>query len=180
MRTGPDIRAARERAGLTQEQLAQLVGVTQRSIGNWERDQTVPRNRLAKIEEVLRPYLGDTEGAGRLETVSDVELLAEIARRFARGQEQQQGTGGGAALKLHRTGWNDGESSAEVDVSPLPARGTVDTGEPSSSSATETGDSHVDSVPDFDAMAARNLGARSRGQEVREDHDAASERSDEE
>lgn len=85
--TGQQIRDARERAGLTQEQLAQRVGVTLRTVGNWERGASVPRNRLARIREVL-PDLDRTDDRGvNLRTASDVEVLAEIARRFARGQE---------------------------------------------------------------------------------------------
>lgn len=84
MMTGEQIRAARERAGLTQEQLGQRVGVTLRTVGNWERGATVPRNRMAALESALRGHL-DTGGVtSPLEDVSDVELLAEIARRLAR------------------------------------------------------------------------------------------------
>lgn len=56
------IRRARERAGLTQQQLATEVGVGVRTIGNWERGESVPRNRLAKIEDVLGVSLRGTVG----------------------------------------------------------------------------------------------------------------------
>lgn len=87
--TGQQIRAARERAGLTQEQLASYVGVTLRTIGNWERGASVPRNRLAKVHEVL-PELSDQDDRGvDLRSASDAEVLAEIARRFARREDEE-------------------------------------------------------------------------------------------
>lgn len=52
-KVGERIREARERAHLTQEQLGQKVGVSLRTIGNWERGTTVPKNRKAALEEVL-------------------------------------------------------------------------------------------------------------------------------
>ena len=76
--TGPEIRAARERKGWTQQQLAAEIKVGQRTIGNWERGETVPKNRMAALEAVLR-----TETADPLTTASDAELLAELMRRTA-------------------------------------------------------------------------------------------------
>ncbi len=96
MINGDVIRKARQRAGLSQKELAEKVGVHMRSVGNWERGETVPRNREAKIRDVLAEWLPD-EATPRAEVrslkyygpdtglrgVSDVELLAEIARRFS-------------------------------------------------------------------------------------------------
>lgn len=82
---GRQIRAARERAGLTQGQLGELVGVGLRTVGNWERGETVPRNRMARIQQVLSKHL-DTPGADPLESASDVALLAELARRLDRAK----------------------------------------------------------------------------------------------
>lgn len=86
MITGQEIRAARKRAGLSQEKLAQLVGVSQRSIGGWERGESSPGVAEGRLLAVLRDYL-DEAGEQPLRAVSDVELLAEIARRFARAAE---------------------------------------------------------------------------------------------
>lgn len=92
MMTGEQIRAARERAGLTQAELGSKVGVSLRTIGNWERGASVPRNRMAAIEDVLREHLASvSDGAAPLHSASDVELLAEIARRFARGRDESAG-----------------------------------------------------------------------------------------
>lgn len=44
---------------MTQGQLAQAVGVALRTVGNWERGETVPMNRLARLEDVLHVTLRD-------------------------------------------------------------------------------------------------------------------------
>lgn len=59
---GSQIRDARERAGMTQAELGHAVGVTLRTIGNWERGESVPRNREAKLREVLAATLGNGSG----------------------------------------------------------------------------------------------------------------------
>lgn len=48
-----DIRDGRERKGMTQAQLADAVGVSMRTVGSWERGQSVPRNRAALLADVL-------------------------------------------------------------------------------------------------------------------------------
>lgn len=120
--SGDNIREARERAGLTQEQLAQRLGVTMRTVGNWERGATVPKSRQAAI----RAFLAPSEDQPGLHSASDAELLAEIARRFARaGKEQRHdaapmngaGTGGPAHVV---------DVSGKTDRVSLPERETED------------------------------------------------------
>jgi len=96
MLTGTDIRQARQAAGMSQAALARAVGVSMRSIGNYERGDTVPRNKLPVIERVLSSYLGTTEGPA-LADASDAELLAEIARRFERGHHVSPNTRAGVS-----------------------------------------------------------------------------------
>jgi DNA-binding XRE family transcriptional regulator len=50
---GDEIRDARERAHLTQQELGRLVGVSLRTIGNWERGESVPKSRMGALVEVL-------------------------------------------------------------------------------------------------------------------------------
>lgn len=50
---GQRIRKARERREWTQQQLALAVGVGSRTVGGWERGETVPLNRIGKLEEIL-------------------------------------------------------------------------------------------------------------------------------
>jgi transcriptional regulator with XRE-family HTH domain len=47
------IREARERAGLSQEEFAGRLGVSLRTIGNWERGATVPQARVGALRELL-------------------------------------------------------------------------------------------------------------------------------
>lgn len=95
MITGEQIRAARKRAGYSQAELAKLVGVVQRTIGGWERGENTPGIAEPKLLAVLRDHLDTEVSEPPLRSVSDVELLAEIARRFARAEERERGERGG-------------------------------------------------------------------------------------
>lgn len=90
MLTGDDIRAARQKAGLSQEELASRVGVSLRSIGNYERSATVPRSALPRLQVALGIEL---DSGSDLQRVSDAALLAEIARRFDL-RRKEGGSGG--------------------------------------------------------------------------------------
>lgn len=85
-----EIKAARERLQLTQGELAQEVGVSLRTISNWERGSNVPRNRMGALVEALGFERGDEpesveEALGKLVTEARTsmglskEKLAEIA-----------------------------------------------------------------------------------------------------
>ena len=58
---GTRIRRARERKRWTQQQLADALGVSVRAIGNWERDEAVPRNTIGALEELLGVDLTNDE-----------------------------------------------------------------------------------------------------------------------
>lgn len=49
---GARIREARQRKRLTQGQLGKALGVSLRTVGNWERDEVMPQNRKA-VEDFL-------------------------------------------------------------------------------------------------------------------------------
>ena len=51
--TAEDIKNGRERLRMTQQQLADEMGVSLRTVGAWERGESVPRNRMAALAEVL-------------------------------------------------------------------------------------------------------------------------------
>lgn len=74
---------------MTQQQVAERVGKTLRSVGNWERAATVPRSAEARLRAALPEWFG--QPAAPLAAVSDAQLLAEIARRFERGREEVVG-----------------------------------------------------------------------------------------
>lgn len=79
---GRQIRQAREARGLTQEQLAQAIGVGMRTVGNWERGETVPKNRLG----MLLSFFGLDQAADSddpLRSASEITLLTELLRRAA-------------------------------------------------------------------------------------------------
>lgn len=81
--SGPAIRRARETYRMTQEELAVLLGVSARTVSNWERGSTVPRNRIGALSDALG-VLPDGSGTGQplLSEASHAELVAEIARRL--------------------------------------------------------------------------------------------------
>ena len=87
--TAEQIRAARERLEMTQQDLADELGVSLRTVGNWERGDTVPRNRMAPLADVLRlavlPEFGEEALLRRLGSLAKRrrEELGLTARAFA-------------------------------------------------------------------------------------------------
>lgn len=86
---GEDIRNARQRLQMTQPELAELVGVSESTVSNWERGRSNPKNRLARVREVLKmdtPASGEgppyTSHETLLREVSDLDLWQEATRRF--------------------------------------------------------------------------------------------------
>lgn len=128
MTTGRDIRTARERAGMTQQELARRVGVSLRTVGNWERGETVPLNRAGTLETVLAEWLRGDSSSPRLDGASDAELLAEIARRFERRARMAAPYPESSA----RAGWDEPDGSTapvpdhyDLAAYPAPAAGTL-------------------------------------------------------
>ena len=61
---GEKIRRARERRRWTQKRLAdEIGGVSFKTVGNWERGLSYPRNAIGRIEEVLAISLTEDAGA---------------------------------------------------------------------------------------------------------------------
>lgn len=89
--SGDEIREARERAGMTQADLAGRMGVSLRTIGNWERGENVPRGRMARIEDELGPFRREGGSAAPLVAASDVELLSELGRRLGVARRRESG-----------------------------------------------------------------------------------------
>lgn len=70
---------------MTQEALANRLGVSARTVSNWERSATVPRNRIGALSDVLGALFDSSDAGERpLSKASDAELLAELALRLAR------------------------------------------------------------------------------------------------
>ncbi|WP_150460537.1 helix-turn-helix transcriptional regulator [Nesterenkonia ebinurensis] len=92
MLTGEEIRRARQRAGWSQEELAERVGSTYRTVGNWERGKTRPDQKETVLRSVLSRYWdADVHQSVPLTAASDIELLGELARRLGRSQSIEQG-----------------------------------------------------------------------------------------
>ena len=94
MLTGDEVRTARARARMTQEQAAQQAGVSLRTWGNWERSDSLTSALEARVREVIGQYLTDHRApvSSALSSVSDAQLLAEIAARFERGRRHGTAT----------------------------------------------------------------------------------------
>jgi transcriptional regulator with XRE-family HTH domain len=91
MISGEQIRTARDAAGMTQQELATQLGVTQRTVGNWERGENIPRNREPLLRRILAAHLeGGAPPSPMLERATDMELLAEVARRMARAEAKSK------------------------------------------------------------------------------------------
>lgn len=81
---GQRIRSAREARGWSQQDLAAAVGVTSRTVGNWERGRS-PKQHIGAIERELHVKLRVEESTRNavLADLDDAELVAELATRLA-------------------------------------------------------------------------------------------------
>jgi transcriptional regulator with XRE-family HTH domain len=59
---GTRIKRARERLRWTQRRLAEAVGVSQKTIDNWENGRTEPKSAIGALEDVLGVRLDGTPG----------------------------------------------------------------------------------------------------------------------
>ena len=78
---GRQIRAARERRGWTQQELASRLRVGYKTVGNWERGATVPLNRMGMLRQVFGDEVQETRVESPLAGLSDLDLLSELVRR---------------------------------------------------------------------------------------------------
>lgn len=76
---GDEIKREREARQMTQGQLAKAIGVGPRTVSNWERGETVPRNRLGMLRKFFD--LDEVGSADPIRELSDITLLAELLRR---------------------------------------------------------------------------------------------------
>ena len=61
--TYPNIAAERARRGMTMDQLAQELGVTRKTIYNWQNNGKIPMNKLIKMADIFHcsiDYLVET------------------------------------------------------------------------------------------------------------------------
>jgi len=78
--TADEIKTGRERMRLTQQQLADAVGVSLRTVSSWERGQSVPRNRAAVLADVLEIDRGRSPEFGLSALKGHIGYLAKQRR----------------------------------------------------------------------------------------------------
>lgn len=80
---GDRIRAAREKRGWTQEELGAKLRVGYKTVGNWERGNTVPKNRLGMLRELFGDDLDEPAGSEvePIRAAPTLALLSELMRR---------------------------------------------------------------------------------------------------
>lgn len=76
---GTKIKRARERKRWTQQQLAEAVGVSQKTIDNWENGRTSPRSSLGAIEQALNVNLTNGQSVSNFAT-ADEALIWSLDR----------------------------------------------------------------------------------------------------
>jgi transcriptional regulator with XRE-family HTH domain len=114
MLRGDELREAREAAGMTQQELGNRLGRTLRSVGNWERADRLPEAAERLLRREFPEWFG--QPAVPLSSVSDAQLLAEIARRFERGRHERSGGDGRDAAPNTQAGTARAqETEAELD-----------------------------------------------------------------
>lgn len=90
-RVGARIALARREAGLTQSELAELLGITTRSVQNYESGAIIPYRHLRRIESLTQRrhgwLLSDDTSSGALED-SVAELLDAMEQHTARLRER--------------------------------------------------------------------------------------------
>ncbi|MFF2454094.1 helix-turn-helix domain-containing protein [Isoptericola sp. NPDC058082] len=154
---GEDIRAARERAGMSRPRFAELAGVSLRTVGNWERSASPPKRAFRLAANVLGPIAVD--GAAVVEAVPakhvTLEDLSGLVERVERLEEFQRRV---EELLRER---NDAAPRDVVEEAAAPRE-----------SAAAVRVSGVDSSPSRDggvsAAAERLLSSRSRGKVAHE------------
>jgi len=90
--TGEDLSRARNRARLTQAQLAARLGCHRRTVAAYEATPVLSNATLGKIQDTLdelaadRPRVTLAPLTSSLAEATDLELVAELARRLASRQ----------------------------------------------------------------------------------------------
>lgn len=86
------IRRLREKKGLTQQELAKVVGVSYQSVQEWERDKgTAPsRKRQEAVSQALGVTLNELMTGDRLGPAVDTPVMERLIRAFSWLTDEQQ------------------------------------------------------------------------------------------
>lgn len=93
------IRDARERRHMTQQQLADVLGVDRKTVDNWENGRTSPRNRMGALK-AWAPELGGEESDAERDKAMlhtsidrlDAAKLAQLVEAYKRIRDGGDGT----------------------------------------------------------------------------------------
>lgn len=96
---GQRVGEKRRLRGYTQEEFAELMGVSVRSVQQWEAGETTPLRRLDKMASLLETtvewILGGDRPAVEVETIeqlrADIREVYELVRRLATGEDGEHG-----------------------------------------------------------------------------------------
>jgi transcriptional regulator with XRE-family HTH domain len=86
---GENIRKFRKRLKLTQDELADRVGVTWEMVSRYERGQNSPMNKLSSIAEALSVSIGDLVDVGN-ENVYQIPLFVRMPKDMIFSKENTQ------------------------------------------------------------------------------------------
>lgn len=87
---GEDIRAARERAKLTQLEFAERAGVSLRTVGNWERSDAPPKRAFRLAEKVLGAVVQRASSVAADVTPSRQVTLGDLSGLVERVEELER------------------------------------------------------------------------------------------
>lgn len=83
-----DVRQARETLGFSQAELAQVIGVTGRTIQNWEAGISKPRPKQEETINKLLNILPPPNEAKETDTMSRLISIIESQQRFIESQQR--------------------------------------------------------------------------------------------
>lgn len=101
--TGAKIARRRHQLDLTQEQLAEALGVSPSTVANWERGASYPKRKLGKIEQLLGISLDDDSDTAATrpaeqsvaEMLQDTQIKLMEVERILRQREERGRRGNG-------------------------------------------------------------------------------------
>lgn len=91
MTTGQYIKRARQKAGMTQAQLAEKLGIPYQSIGQWERDVRNPKlDTLKRIADALNISIQELAGIPKLVDEKNIWELPDISTQGKKTSDEVQ------------------------------------------------------------------------------------------
>ena len=92
MTTGQQIKAARQKAGMTQAQLAEKLGIPYQSIGQWERDARNPKlDTLKRIADALNIAVQELVGIPKWVDEKNIWDMPDVSAQGRRTADEIQG-----------------------------------------------------------------------------------------